>query len=151
MRRKGRMTDYQKLRRRDLEKLWRADPRGIEGSFRRIVGECLRLLSEEARPSLCLWTDEKREYPRAIASSPCAHALGEQGRIRHRTVSSRAARTIQNPLFAVNYMDREIRKDLHEHVRETTCFGRNVNRQMERLAVYLYNHNFQRKHRARGG
>jgi hypothetical protein len=72
------------------------------------------------------------------------------GRFVHRTVSSRAARTVDNPLFPVNYLDREIRKDLHEHARETTCFGRNVNRQMERSALYCYWHNFRKLHRARG-
>ena len=49
----------------------------------------------------------------------------------------------------MNYLDREIRKDLHEHVRESVCFGRNVNRQMERLALYLFYHNFLKEHRTR--
>jgi hypothetical protein len=68
----------------------------------------------------------------------------------HRTISSRAARTRANPLFPVNHLDRELRKDLHEHARETVCFGRNVNRQMERLTLYLWWHNYRKPHRARG-
>jgi hypothetical protein len=51
----------------------------------------------------------------------------------------------------VNYLDREIRKDLHEHVRESTCFGRNVNRQMERFSLYLFYHNYLKVHRSRWG
>ena len=91
-----------------------------------------------------------RPTPRGIARSPCLAALRDEGRILHRTVSSRAARTRANPLFPVNYLDRELRKDLHEHVRESVCFGRNVNRQMERLSLYLWWHNYMKRHRARG-
>jgi len=94
-----------------------------------------------------LWTDEKLEYRRAIDRNPCLAALEREGRLRHKTISSRAARTRDNPLFAVNYLDRELRKDLHEHVRETVCFGRNVNHQMERLGLYLFMHNYRKGYR----
>ena len=149
IRRKGKMTRGQKTRRAELERAFRAEPRAIERSFSRIVGAALRVLSDEGRESLDLWTDEHPAYPRGIAVSPCATVLARLGRIRHRTISSRAARTPDNPLFPVNYLDRELRKDLHEHVRESVCFGRNVNRQMERLALYLFHHNYQKPHRAR--
>ena len=49
---------------------------------------------------------------------------------------------MMNELFSVNYMDREVRKDLPEYHRETVCFGRNVANSLERLCVYLYHHNF---------
>ena len=49
-------------------------------------------------------------------------ALKAQGRYRHLRVSSRVPRTRLNPLFAVNYIDRQLRKDLDEHVRETCVF-----------------------------
>lgn len=150
LRRKGRMTKEQKKKREELDRRFRPDPRGIEDSFRRIGTACLSVLSDEGRPGLSLWTDEKRDYPRALASSPCASALLEAGRLAHRTISSRAARTQDNPLFSVNYLDREIRKDLHEHVRETVCFGRSVNAQMERLTVYFFYHNYLKPHRASG-
>lgn len=151
LRRKGRMTEKQRAKRAELERRFKADPRGIERSFSRIATESLHLLSDEARPALSLWTDEHQAYPRGIASSPCASALQSIGRLVHRTVSSRAARTRANPLFPVNYLDRELRKDLHEHVRESVCFGRNVNRQMERLSLYLFYHNYLKKHRTRWG
>ena len=150
LRRKGRMTERQKQRRTELERVFRPDPKGIEISFTRIGQACLSVLSDEASPSLTLWTDEKREYPRALRASACSGALLAQGRLLHLTVSSRAARTFDNPLFPVNYLDREIRKDLHEHVRETVCFGRNVNAQMERLSLYLFYHNYRKRHRTRG-
>ena len=149
IRRKGCMTKAQKQKRSELETRFRAEPASVAASFARIVGQALRLLSESFRPSLELWTDEHRAYPRGIASSACAAALRDQGRLVHRTVSSRAARTRDNPLFPVNYLDRELRKDLHEHVRESVCFGRNVNRQMERLELYILYHNYVKEHRAR--
>jgi len=151
LRRKGRMTKKQRLRRSRLERRFRADPRGIVRSFSRIAGDCLGLLSDGAQPSLYLWTDEHPAYPRGLADSPCVAALCSQGRLRHRTMSSRAARTRDNPLFPVNYLDRELRKDLHEHVRESVCFGRNVNRQMERFVLYQFFHNYLKRHRARWG
>jgi transposase-like protein len=150
LRRKGRMTAAQRKRRERLDLRFRPDPRGIERSFQRIGDSLLSVLSDEGRPSLTLWTDERRDYPRALARSPCAGALLAEGRIEHRTVSSRALRTCDNPLFPVNYLDREIRKDLHEHVRETVCFGRNVNAQMERLTLYLFYHNYLKLHRSAG-
>ena len=151
LRRKGRMTATQKLRRAQLEQRFKADPQGVARSFARLATESLRLLSDEARPSILLWTDEHRAYPRGIVLSTCAQALLELGRLKHPTISSRAARTRDNPLFPVNYLDRELRKDLHEHVRESVCFGRNVNRQMERLSLYLFYHNFLKSHRTRWG
>ena len=150
LRRKGSMTQAQKAKRTKLDRLVTPEPSGIETSVARIADESLRVLSDGAIPTLVLWTDEKRDYPRGIERSPCASSLRSIGRLEHKTVSSRAARTLRNPLFPVNYLDREIRKDLHEHVRETVCFGRNVNRQMERLAVYAYWHNYRKRHRIRG-
>jgi hypothetical protein len=147
LRRKGAMTAEQKRTRTRLDLWFRPPPQAVENSFHRIANACLGLLSDEFRPCLCLWTDEKRDYPRAIAHSSCVSALRDQGRLVHRTISSRAARTLSNPLFPVNYLDREIRKDLHEHVRETVCFGRNVNAQMERMTVYLFYHNYCKRHR----
>jgi hypothetical protein len=150
LRRKGRMTERQKRRREALDKLFRPTPRGIERAFARIGTEALRVLSDSRRAGLSLWTDEKLEYRRALESRPCVAALIKEGRFRHRTISSRAARTRDNPLFAVNYLDRELRKDLHEHVRETVCFGRNVNHQEERLTLYLFRHNFLKPFRITG-
>ena len=150
LRRKGRMTDAQKVRRKELERFFRPDPKGVERTFARVARESLRVLSDGGRPALTLWTDEHQAYPRAIEKSPCLCALRDQGRLVHRTISSRAARTWDNPLFPVNYIDRELRKDLHEHVRETVCFGRNANCQMERLSLYLWWHNYRKPHRTRG-
>ncbi len=149
LRRKGRMTLEQKERRAELERRYRADPKGVAKSFSRIASEWLRILSDGSLPASTLWTDEKRDYPRALRASPSVAALLGQGRLAHRTIPSRAPRTMTNPLFPVNYIDRELRKNLHEHVRETTCWGRNVSSQMERLSLYLYQHNYRKPYRVR--
>jgi len=150
LRRKGRMTKHQKRRRSQLDVRFRPQPEALRQSFARIADESLRVLSDLAHSSLTLWTDEKSEYSLALRSSACVRILMDQGRILHKTISSRAARTRDNPLFPVNYLDRELRKDLHEHVRETVCFGRNVNRQMERLTLYLFMHNYCKPYRIPG-
>ncbi len=151
LRRKGRMTAQQKKTRTTLETLWKPEPGGIERSFCRIADEALRVYAATQRTKLTLWTDEHKSYTRALAHSQHVSLLVQTGLLQHRVISSRAARTTKNPLFPVNYLDRELRKDLHEHVRETVCFGRNVNRQMERLSVYLLWHNSMKRHRAREG
>ena len=150
IRRKGSMTMGQRIRRAQLEAGFRADPKGIERGFAELVRDGLHVLADEARPRIVLWTDEKRDYGRALGRSPCVSGMVGAGRLAHETVSSRRARTFGNPLFPVNYIDRELRKDLHEHVRETVCFGRNVNRQMERLTVYLFFHNYRKPYRIKG-
>jgi len=150
IRRKGTMTRQQKKKREQLEQRFRADPQGLCHSFSRILEASFSILADVARPSLRLWTDQKREYRSSLRQSDCATGLLESGRLVHRTVSSRALRSRWNPLFPVNYLDRELRKDLHEHTRETVCFGRNVNAQMERFHLYLYYHNYCKAHRSRG-
>jgi hypothetical protein len=60
---------------------------------------------------------------------------------RHQRTSSRVVRNCENPLFPVNYLDREFRKDQACHVRETVQWSKTVNNTMERMMVYLAYHN----------
>ena len=147
IRRKGRMTDAQRQRRDELEQLWRADPQGIRKSFSRIAEHAVRLHAESKRCRMVLYTDCKREYATALGRSAAVRHWKEVGRFAHRTVSSRAHRGVDNPIFSVNYIDRELRKDLREHVRETVCYARNQLRQMQRLVVYLAEHNSGKRFR----
>ena len=57
-------------------------------------------------------------------------------------VNSKEVRNSQNPLFPVNYMDREFRKDMASHARESVQFSRNVNEAMNRMSLYLFDHNY---------
>lgn len=151
IRRKGSMTEAQKRRRTELEKLFRPPGGGIKHAFGELLDEALPLVDRKQRGSgvVELRTDEKREYRWALTDHSYYRVLRLEGRLVHRTVSSRAARTVRNPLFAVNYFDREIRKDLANHVRETVCFARNVNAAMERLWIYAVRHNLVKRYRER--
>ena len=147
LRRSGRMTSYQKRMRAALECLYRAPAQALTASFAELLehlGE--RFLVSTLRP-LILSTDKKREYRKALAMNADLATARREGRLVHQRISSRAARTTSNPLFAVNYIDREFRKDLAEHVRETVRFARNINHCMERLWIYLLTHNLYKRYR----
>src|SRR5690606_39326177 len=49
----------------------------------------------------------------------------------------------------VNYADRQFRKDLANHVRETVQFARSPVAMMSRLALYLFYHNYLSPYRVR--
>ena len=138
IRRKGRMTDKQKLRRETLEKQWKAPPGDLSASFSRLMRHIFRYRKENEEAPLILYTDEKQEYRQVLEGV---------GGVRHLTVSSHVARTVRNDLFAVNYYDREIRKDQSNHVRETVEFSRDVNNAMDRLWMYSAYHNYVKPYR----
>ena len=62
--------------------------------------------------------------------------------VTHYTVSSRAARTARNPLFAINLMDLLIRHSGANHQRETIAFSKRRQSAAERLAVFLVWRNY---------
>jgi hypothetical protein len=87
--------------------------------------------------SLVLHTDEHRDYPRAIARA--AHLD-----ITHCTVSSRAARTPQNPIFSVNLNDLLIRHTGANHKRETIAFPKRRQMAIWRLALFQVWRNYMK-------
>jgi transposase-like protein len=149
LRRKGRMTEAQRRSREDLEHRYRAPRDGIRSSFREILGIIPRIWDRDRLPSLTLHTDEHEAYPRAIGDSEVLAAGRDNGTFIHHRVSSRRARTMDNPLFPVNYLDRELRKDMAAHRRETTCWTRNVSNGLNRLAVYMFWHNYRKPWRVK--
>ena len=147
-RRKGRMTDGQKKRRAMLDRYWRPERGELVNRCKIAFRDLLSLyLNKNALTSFTLYTDEKKEYVRALSTLTEARHLGEINVLRHRTISSRAARTRRNPLFPVNYLDREIRKNSAAHVRETVRFDREVNMTSSRMAVVLGYHTFRKPFR----
>jgi len=125
-RRRGTMTAAQKRRRAELEQeLGRPDPRSIEKE----VGNLLSIVAPRPQ-ALELHTDEHKAYPRAL---PRASHL----EVAHRTISSRAARTPQNPLFAVNLLDLLLRHSGSNHKRETIAASKRRASAIERLFVFL--------------
>ena len=147
IRRKGRMTDKQKEKRAELEKLVNFKQKGHEKGFREILVTIKDLMNDSKKEAITISTDEKPDYKRAIEHFPWFKGKIAAGEIIHNTISSRAARTHENPLFPVNYMDRELRKDQANHRRETVCFARNVNNMLNRMMIYFHWHNYHKPYR----
>ncbi|NQT61062.1 MAG: hypothetical protein HQ557_19000 [Bacteroidetes bacterium] len=129
--RKGRMTDIQKKRALPLTQEYRLPTGHLQQKI------WLLISSHRTNTLRTICSDEKLEYREPIAG------LGTS--VIHRQISSKAHRTVQNPLFAVNQIDKMFRKDLSEHVRETQCYARDANNQMERLQIYCGYYNYTKK------
>ncbi len=148
LRRKGRMREEQRIKRSELENLWAVPKGSLQKSFGGMC-EWLEMRTRMRDRPLILYTDEKKEYGRALKQSRVCQEHLRQGRWIHHRTSSRAVRSLWNPLFAVNYIDREIRKDMAAHVRETVQFNRRVNDGMIRMSLYLFDHNYRKPFRIR--
>jgi hypothetical protein len=113
LRRKGRMTAGQRARREALERRYgRPDPRSIA----REVAALLRIVTKPGAAAELYW-DDHPAYPRALKE------LGDR-RLCATVTPGRAARTAQNPLFAVNLADLLIRHCQANHKRETIAFSK---------------------------
>ena len=131
LRRKGRMTDYQKRRRAWLEtEDGRPDPKAIEKEF----AELLRLVPVESG-RLELRTDDHRAYPRALRRLPHLE-------VDHRITSSKERRDSRNQLFAVNWLDLLIRHGSSNHKRETIAFSKCRQNAAEKLSILQVWRNF---------
>jgi hypothetical protein len=147
LRRSGHMTEYQKAHRARLDSLVSYESHGIERSFTDILDDLDSRWNRKVMTRLTLNTDQKREYNRAIEHHPNLARDLEVGKLTHVQVSSKDARTRENPLFPVNYFDRELRKDLAMYRRGTVCYSRNVSNGMMRLSVYSFFHNYLKPYR----
>jgi len=99
---------------------------------------------------LFLYTDFKKQYATALERHPGIQALRTKGLFTHVQISSLELRDLRNHLFAVNYLDREFRKDLSEFHRKSTCFARDLGCQMQRVSIYICWHNFIKPYRING-
>lgn len=144
LRRSGRCTASQILKKQRLYRTATFEPRALERSFKSLLDELSRERIPLIHTPLPLITDEKPDYARALKAHPC------RARFAHRTINSKLPRTFSNPLFPSNYLDRELRKDLADHRRETVCFSRNVANMLQRLMVYLGWHNYDKPFRIGG-
>jgi transposase-like protein len=133
LRRKGRMTARQRLRRAELEASYgRPDPRSIELEMAALL-ELVVPRGAGAR----LWSDEHPAYPRALRRLP-------DRRFLHRVIPSTAPRTPRNPLFAANLLDLLIRHSSANHKRETIAFSKRRQSAAERLATLLVWRNYMK-------
>lgn len=151
LRRKGRMTEGQRKRRDELNHRVALAARQTERSFSRILSEIGYLWANSpTKTSLTLTTDRHQGYHRVIDADAELQSLHIQGRFTHRRIDSTLPRTRRNPLFSVNYYDREIRKDQACHVRETVQWSRDVNATMDRMWLYGVWHTCFKRWRIRG-
>ena len=131
LRRSGRMTARQRRTRARLEQRHgRPDPRSIERETAALLGVVCA-----AAQAVELHTDEHADYPRALRRLPHLQ-------VRHLTTPARAARTVHNPLFAINLLDLLIRHSGANHKRETIAFAKRRQMGAWRLWVMLVWRNY---------
>lgn len=147
LRRSGSMTARQKSRRAEFDRTVSYEPRAIERSFTELLDQLVRDRPPREDRPLVLVTDLKKDYTTALSSHPF-WSLGKY-RVERVLVDSRKPRTVWNPLFPVNYWDRELRKDQAAHRRETTCHARNASNGMARFWCYARYHNYRKRYRIR--
>jgi hypothetical protein len=142
LRRSGHMRPDQKRKRDWIYAGLLFERHALERSFVDILDELER--DRWHRP-LVIITDEKHEYARAFTAHNLFRDQDNQRRVIHHTVNASLPRTIRNPLFPSNYLDREMRKDQAAHRRESTCFNRSVINGLSRLACYVGWHNYAKR------
>lgn len=132
LRRKGRMTAAQRLRRQELEaRFGRPDPRSIELEMAALIA----LLVPTPGTPLTLHSDDHPAYPRALRRL-------DPRSFRHYVTPGRSARIPQNPLFAANLLDLLIRHSSANHKRETIAFSKRRQSAAERLWVLVVWRNY---------
>lgn len=125
LRRKGRMTAYQKRRRAALERCHgRPDPRAVC----RDVEQLLQIVTGQAL-TMVVRSDQHRCYKPAMGHLRC--------QIRHQVTSSRQRRNQRNPLWEVNLLDLLIRHSSGGHKRQTLAWPKRRNAAALRLAVFM--------------
>jgi len=125
LRRKGRMTKYQKQQRSELEKLHgRPDPLAV----RKGMAELLQFVTQ-GRDQITIRSDEHKAYPPAMRTLKC--------RIRHEMTSSRDHRDKHNPLWEVNLLDLMLRHGTAAHKRETIAWAKRRQSSAERLSIFM--------------
>ena len=151
LRRRGVMTAAQKRRRTELERCFRPPAGELAGQFNSLSGRLLAIIARSPETSLSFVTDEHTVYARHLQKDPVMKELVRRNELTHIRISSHRARTLTNPLFPVNYIDRELRMMSSDHVRETNKFARNLNNMMERLWIRIFDLNFVKPHRINKG
>ncbi len=149
-RRSGTMTASQRARAAELYPRVSFERGAVGRTFRDILDGIGEDRAVRGGFPLVLITDDKKEYQHALLYNPLFRNQDEAHRVALLRVHSELPRTFSNPLFASNYLDREIRKDQSNHSRETVCFSRNVSNGMSRLMCYLVHHNYRKRYRIGG-
>lgn len=130
LRRKGRMTPYQKRKRAEEEaKYGRPEPKAIETAIRELVSVVIG-----DQDFMRMYTDDHPQYRKPIRE------YGE--RIEHIVVPGRAHRDNRNLLWPINLLDRFLRHSSSNHVRETLAWSKRRQASAEHLAIFGVYRNF---------
>jgi len=151
LRRKGRMRPEQKLRRDLLDSRYKPPRGSATRAFSALLAEITTFWNPHTLPCLELYTDENTLYPSALRRVPSLNTALCSRHLLHIQIPSSRPRTLHNPLFSCNYIDRELTKDLSAYHRESVCFVRNVCNGLSRLFCYLLYHNYCKEYRIRWG
>jgi transposase-like protein len=131
LRRSGTMRPGQRRKREQLEA---ACGRPARQATRDAIAELVaRVVPMGAQADI--HSDEHRAYPVALRA-----VAGR--RIRHTTISSKAARTASNPLFPVNLADLLLRHTGANHKRETIAFSKRRQNACYRAAIWVVWRNY---------
>ena len=135
-RRNGRMTKRQQDRVK-----WEYQDKSFDSS--KLTKQFLDLLTFAAdhvkTTTVSLHTDKHKIYQSVVNHF---NRTSKSVAITHHQTSSKETRTIDNPLFAANYLDRLLRKDSAMYRRDTVCFSRSTHNELLRNAFFLFSHNY---------
>jgi transposase-like protein len=138
LRRSGRMTPYQRRKRRKIEqRIGRPDPQTV----RKDVGELLEV-SLEGLSCAIVHSDEHHAYKQAIRKLELS--------VTHRVTNSKKRRTQHNPLYEINLLDLWIRHAQSNHKRETIAASKRRQASAEKLSLLQLWKNFIQRRRVNG-
>ena len=133
--RKGRMSPWQKRKKKQLENRHGTYPKNaIRTSTKRIFER----LIQRTKGELTLHTDRHFQYARALKFDL------PQAPVRHIKTSSKVCRNHHNPLFAVNNVDLQARHNLAAFKRETIAFNKHEIAMQDSFLLYATYRNYMR-------
>lgn len=129
--RKGRMTDFQKIKQEKLLKKFGAYP--SDSVFKESQYVFQKINNKVTKP-IKLFSDEHQSYRRAFTPL--------MNNISHETISSKARRDSRNPLFAINHLHLMYRHFLCSQRRETIAFQKHEAAILEKVQLVKIYRNF---------
>jgi len=134
-RRKGRMSEKQRTRIEGVYAGKSFTPNEMHSRFSELLETVKTMIRRTGIDTVELHTDENPVYSRAVKEAGIEE-------LEHMRTSSLRVRDQSNPLRAVNYFDRLVRKDLVNHRRKSICFARDEQNMLSRFAWYVCTHNY---------
>lgn len=148
-RRGGTLTAAQRRRCAQKYARWRPARGSMREAISSLYGEIWDYLRPPAGAPAVIDTDELSLYHAVLAADRIFAHFRRGGLIAHRRTPATAPRTVENRLFAVNYVDRLLRHRVREHTRESIAIGRHAVMQMHRMWIFAWDHNAKRPWRVR--